>query len=260
MAGLVGIPVSASLYWLMLRYRREAPFPKGGLLRLIMAAVFSVLIAGIVSVPVTGIIMLGRLGVFSDLSGWLQTMKNDPEAILEMIQDLDRNALSATLWSMINMFFSAGLPEEGLKFLTCRTAIRKKGMICTWMDVVTAFAVVGITFELLENIAYGAGSDVISALARACAPAHFVFGVIMGYFYGKYLFSRQKKYRLLSFVLPVLYHTAANGFMARMSQGGISYALGFISAISFILAAVITVTLVIRWQKNRTLDIPVRLK
>ena len=51
-----------------------------------------------------------------------------------------------------------GLMEEGLKYLTCRAAMRKKGMVRTWMDAVICFAFVGNTFELIENIAFGGGS------------------------------------------------------------------------------------------------------
>lgn len=150
----------------------------------------------------------------------------------------------------------AALLEEGLKFLTCRVAIRKKGMVRTWMDSVIAFAFVGITFEMIENVAFG-GAELANVILRACAPAHFVFGVIMGYFYGKYLVSGQKKYRLLSVAIPVVYHAISNGLMASLDLSKANSVLGAAASISHIVAGIVTVIILIRWQKNRTLDVPV---
>ena len=173
-----------------------------------------------------------------------------------MTQNLPAGSLSSTLWNMIDMFFAAGLLEEGLKFATCRIAIRKKGMVRTWMDSVVAFAVVGITFEMIENVAFG-GAEIANVILRALAPAHFVFGVIMGYFYGKYLVSGQKKYRLLSFVVPVVYHTITNGLMASMDLSRLNLVICAAASISHIVAGIVTVIVMIKWQKNRTLDVPV---
>lgn len=130
-----------------------------------------------------------------------------------MVRDATQNGDSSFSFQLISMFFTAGLLEEGLKFLTCRAAIRKEGMVRTWMDSVVAFSVVGITFEFLENIAFGMDSDFLSALMRAIAAAHTVFGVIMGYFFGKYLVTGQKKFAWISFVVPVVYHTVTNSLL-----------------------------------------------
>ena len=184
-------------------------------------------------------------------------VENDPAAFEELINGTGGSNLEMTVRSIVDMFFSAALLEEGLKYLTCRIAIRKKGMIRTWMDVIIAFAVVGITFELLENVAFGAGSDILSAFMRALASAHFAFGVIMGYFYGKYLVTGKKRYYLLSFLVPLLYHALANGLMTSMNLSRINYIIGVTFSISYIVAAVAAAIAVLRWQKNRTLDVPV---
>ena len=93
--------------------------------------------------------------------------------------DGDGNDKTSFQWNLLNMFLTAGICEEALKFLTCRTAISKKGMVRTWMDCVIAFATVGITFQLIENIYYGMSGGPVASLARAIAPGHFVFGIIM---------------------------------------------------------------------------------
>ena len=256
--GLIGLPISIALYWLMLRPKKEAPFPKRGILRLVIAAIVSVVAASILSMPISTAVTLFRTGVFSDLPGLIETVQSNPNAIKEMIDSAGGSTLSLTLWSVVDMFFAAGLLEEGLKYLTCRIAIRKEGMIRTWMDAVIAFSFVGITFELIENVAFGAGSGVLNAILRAVAAAHFALGVIMGYFYGKSLVTGKKGYRLLAFFVPVAYHSIANGFMAAMDLGKANSVVGTVWAISYIVAAVLAVIIVIRWQKKGTLDVPIQ--
>lgn len=155
------------------------------------------------------------------------------------------------------MFMTAGLCEEALKFLTCRTALLRKGMVRTWMDCVIAFATVGITFGFIENIWYGMRSGLAGAIARAIAPGHFILGVIMGYFYGKFRVSGQKKYLVLCYAVPVLIHTITNSFYQSVSLSRVNLYLGAASAIFFIVGGIVTVIKVFRWQKNKTLDIPV---
>ena len=256
--GLVGLPISIALYWLMLRPKKDDPFPKGGILRLVIAAVVSLILSSILSLPISILVSLIRSGALADIPGLIEMIQNDPESFGELMDGTSGDALAMTIRSIVDMLFAAALLEEGLKYLTCRSAIRKEGMIRTWMDAVICFAIVGITFELLENVAFGAGSDILSALLRALASAHFAFGVIMGYFYGKFLVSGKKRYHLLSFLVPLTYHAVANGLMTSMDLSPINYVLGITFSISYIVAAVAAVIVVLRWQKNKTLDVPVQ--
>ena len=256
--GLVGLPISIALYWIVLRPKKDNPFPKGGLFRLLIAALISVVLSSILSLPISILVSLIRSGALADIPGLIEMIKDNPEAFGELVNGTGGSNLAMTLRSIVDMFFSAALLEEGLKYLTCRAAIRKKGMINTWMDAVIAFAIVGITFELLENIAFGAGSDILSAFMRALASAHFAFGVIMGYFYGKYLVTGKKRYHLLSFLVPLLYHSVANGLMTSMNLSRINYIIGVSFSISYIVAAAAAVILVLIWQKKKTLDIQIR--
>ena len=256
--GFISLPVSAFLYWLMLRSKKEIPFPKSGFFLLLIAGAISVGVSVVLNLPLAGIVSFFRLGILSDLDRWTLAIKENPAAISEMVQNAVKNTPPTFFGKLIDMFFAAGLLEEGLKFLTCRLVIRREGMIRTWMDSVAAFAIVGITFEFLENIAFGMDSDFLSALMRAVASAHFVFGVIMGYYYGKYLVKRQKKYLWLSFWIPVIYHTVTNALIASAPLNRALDVLGTATAISHIVAVVLTVILVFRWQKKRMLDIQIQ--
>lgn len=258
--GFIGLPVTLFLLWLMLRTRKNDPLPKGGLIRLMIAAAVSVVVSIILTLPVSGIILFLRMGIFSDLEGWNHILHEGPEVFEEAVKNAFGRVQPSFFWNMVNMFLGAGLLEEGLKFLTCRMAVRKEGMIRTWMDSVAAFAIVGILFEFIENVAFGFEQDLVSALVRSLSPAHFVFGVIMGFFYGKYLVTGQKRYCLLSLGLPVIYHTLTNTLVVSMHMNEILRYLGIGSGISYLFTASIAVLIILRWQKNKTLDIPVQQK
>lgn len=256
MLGFIGLPISIALYWLVLRPKRQSPFPKTGLIRLAIATVISVALSTLLTLPISGVITLARTGVFSDFSGFLETLKSNPGVLKEMTANLADKPLPGTLWNMVDMFFGAGLLEEGLKFLTCRLAIRKEGMVRTWMDSVAAFAFVGITFEMIENVAFG-GAELLNVIFRALSPVHFVFGVIMGYFWGKYRVTGLKRYGVLSLAVPVLYHTVTNGLMTSMELSKVNSVIGGAAAISHIAAGILTVIVLILWQKRGTLNVPV---
>ncbi len=61
--GFISLPVSLFLYWLMLRPKREGPFPKGGLIRLLLAGAVSVGLSVILNLPLSGLVSVFRLGV-----------------------------------------------------------------------------------------------------------------------------------------------------------------------------------------------------
>ena len=79
----------------------------------------------------------------------------------------------------------------------------------------------------------------------------------MGYFYGKYLVTGQKKFRLLSFVIPVLYHAVTNGLMVSMDLSKVYSVIGAAASISHIIAGIVTVIIILRRQKSKKLDVPV---
>ena len=78
-----------------------------------------------------------------------------------------------------------------------------------------------------------------------------------GYFYGKYRVTGQKKYCILCYAVPVVLHTAVAVFLQSADLGRPYLYMAAAAAILFVAAAVVTVCKVLRWQKNKSLDIPV---
>lgn len=112
---------------MILRTKREAPFPKGGLLRLAIAGTVSVVLATLLTIPISALMVLVRSGAITDIDGFVQVATTDPEALKTMLQGADDGVLVTFLWSLADMFFGAGLLEEGLKYLTGRAA-RSSGL------------------------------------------------------------------------------------------------------------------------------------
>ena len=83
--GFVSLPVIVFLYWLMLHYKKNSPFPKGGVLLLVLAGGASALIASLLYKPITS--------VASSIYG-----AETPQPSFQ--------------WNLLHMFLTAGLAEE----------------------------------------------------------------------------------------------------------------------------------------------------
>ncbi len=64
--------------------------------------------------------------------------------------------------------------------------------------------IVGIGFTLIENVEFALSGS--GNLLRAFLPGHILYQFFMGYFYGKARVTGEKKYDVLSLVVPILAH------------------------------------------------------
>lgn len=72
------------------------------------------------------------------------------------------------------------------------------------MDAVVCGAIVGLAFQVVEDIIYA--GNITTALLRAITPFHFVFGAVMGYYYGKSLVTGNKMDGVRALLIPILIH------------------------------------------------------
>ena len=103
-------------------------------------------------------------------------------------------------------FVLAALTEETFKFLAFRKVVRKAGYRCSWYDLTAFMTLVGIGFELLESAVYTFTSGPGQVLVRGITLMHGVFGFIMGYYYGKALYTGRKRWYIAAFLIPYLFH------------------------------------------------------
>ena len=183
---IISLPISALLVRWLMKKKTENPFEKGDVGRLVLAGVLSI---------VTLLIICGRayrlIGV-DTLKLWMS--EPDPETIKNSLAVIRARSSGQTyLSAFIGTFLSIGLVEELSRFLFIQLATRKKRFAKTWLDLVICGGIIGVGFQLLEDITYVNG-DLITAIFRAVTPFHFTFGAIMGFFIGKALESGKKAY------------------------------------------------------------------
>ena len=172
-----------------------------------------------------------------------------------------------TLKSFAAAFIGAAFPEELIKFLFLLLSIKivkpKSIYECGLLGVG-----IGTGFTFLEEMLYG-GNNLVNALVRIPFFAmHLVFNLIMALFLGLALYEKRngrggKKYDVLAFVVPVLWHTtfdAATTFNKVLQTGldtedvflrnaGAAFAL-----IALVVSIALQVWLLIQYKK-RTKDL-----
>ncbi len=96
-------------------------------------------------------------------------------------------------------FMEAGFPEELSKFIILFLTIWWNRNFNEYMDGIVYAAFVGLGFACVENIMYvyegGIGTGIVRALLSV--PGHFLFAVIMGYFFSLAKFSKKGKFGYL---------------------------------------------------------------
>jgi len=115
--------------------------------------------------------------------------------------------------SIINSFYGAAIPEETAKLLMLWLLLRKSKDFDQYMDGVYYAVCVGMGFAGLENITYVFSADdewqsVAIARSLTAVPGHYIFAVLMGFFYSIVHFQPKRfaKYKNMVWLMPVLAH------------------------------------------------------
>lgn len=110
------------------------------------------------------------------------------------------------LYKAIYTVIVLALAEEFVKFFTFRGLIKKKNYEYTWVDVTAFMTIVGLAFGLAEDIPYAIGASPIVMIVRGFTMGHIGYGFIMGWFYGKRLYTGKRSYGAIAFILPWVLH------------------------------------------------------
>lgn len=141
-------------------------------------------------------------------------------------------------------FVEAGIPEETAKFLMLYLIIWKNKNFNEYMDGIVYAAFVGLGFACVENIMYvfsaageSFGTGVSTSITRALlsVPAHFLFGIIMGYFFSlaKFNNGHKVKYLLTGLLLAILAHGLFDWLL--MTMGALGNGISALLLIGFII-------------------------
>ena len=107
-----------------------------------------------------------------------------------------------------HQFFKLALSEELAKSLMLWRTLKKANYSYTWQDVIIFMVSVSIGFEILEAVVYAIGEGPIPILIRGILIMHGGFGFIEGWFYGKAMYTKNKAYIAVGFILAWLMHGA----------------------------------------------------
>lgn len=140
--------------------------------------------------------------------------------------------------AILKSFFQAAIPEEGLKFLFLYIVIWKHREFNEHFDGIVYAVFLSMGFACLENILYvfenGFGTGVARALLAV--PGHFLFAVIMGYFFSLARFSTMRRTRnlLKAIFYPILAHGIYDSICFLISMYEDHYALTSIGVVILI--------------------------
>lgn len=247
---LISLPISILLFLWMLRIKKNDPFPKGSVVKMLIAGALTTFGATILTLLLGVIALAHRLGLDA-----IATILSNPnsEATAGIVARLNELAGTPTLYSVfIGSFISAAAVEELLKYLAMRLCLRKRDVMKTRMDALVCGAIVGLAFQVLEDLSYASG-NVVTALFRALTPFHFTFGVIMGYYYGRSVATGKRSDRIKGLLIPILVHGL---FDFSINCLGIDdyYIVLTLAVMLFTFALTVYIIIKIRkWSRNGTL-------
>lgn len=122
-------------------------------------------------------------------------------------------------------FFLAAIPEELAKLIMLWLLLRKNPHYDEQFDGIVYAVCIGMGFAGIENIMYltegiADSSWIGIGISRALfsIPGHFLFAVLMGYYYSLYHFGidRSMKAKAMILVAPILAHGLFDGILMSM--------------------------------------------
>ena len=128
--------------------------------------------------------------------------------------------------ALIGGFFAGGLVEETLKFLVLYFYVLREKAFNEPMDAIVYGVLISLGFATLENYEYVfrlAEEYKISSMEMAVGrsysaiPIHALCGVIMGFYFGMYVFVSGGKNLSLALIVPYIFHGTYN-FLVYVSD------------------------------------------
>lgn len=129
---------------------------------------------------------------------------------------------SLMIWSRENpdnYTFLAGLSEESLKFLCLYFFVKDKVSFNEPMDAIVYGTLISLGFATYENFEYVyfyntelefSSLDIALMRSVTAIPLHALCGIIMGYFFGLYMFRGKSILLFKSILLPIFFHGLYN--------------------------------------------------
>ena len=173
-------------------------------------------------------------------------MTTAPAAFLEMLLS-EFQPSGALLGGLYKGFCVAGFSEELLKLLALFLLVWNSRHFDEYFDGIVYAVYVSLGFACVENVMYVFSGETYSVSMATAAtravlsvPGHFLFAVMMGYYFAlaKFAPRRRSRYLLYAFVVPVFFHGTFDALLMvpeGMEEGGLKWMVTSALFIVFIL-------------------------
>lgn len=140
--------------------------------------------------------------------------------------ELDAEVYPSIFDAFGDAFLLAAIPEELAKLVMLWLLLRKNPYFDEKFDGIVYAVCIGMGFAGIENVMYLVGgiedgSWIGMGISRALfsIPGHFLFAVLMGYYYSLYHFgiNRSPKAKAMILVAPILAHGFFDGILFCMN-------------------------------------------
>jgi len=133
-----------------------------------------------------------------------------PVIFVEQVMSALGSGLTGIVKAGWKAFMVAALCEEAFKYLVLYLLIWKSKEFNEKFDGIVYATFISLGFAGIENILYVLDNGASTGLMRAftAVPAHAIFGVCMGFFFGlaKFYPKQRKRFLYWSFLLPFILH------------------------------------------------------
>lgn len=133
-----------------------------------------------------------------------------PVVLIEKLLSIPAEHMEGLSNVAYTAFIVAALTEEGMKFIAFYFFFWKNRNFNERFDGIVYAVFIALGFAGIENLLYvftgGYSVGIIRALTAV--PAHALFGIVMGYYFGmaKYNPDRRTFYIILAFFFPFVFH------------------------------------------------------
>ena len=137
-----------------------------------------------------------------------------PVGLIEKLLTIPSYNMEGISSAAYTAFIVAGMTEEGMKFLAFYFFFWNNRNFNEKFDGIVYSVYIALGFAAIENLLYvftgGYGVGIIRAITAV--PAHALFGIVMGYYFGLAKFNDRMKpvFLLFAFLLPFLFHGLYN--------------------------------------------------
>ncbi|MEN8116468.1 MAG: PrsW family glutamic-type intramembrane protease [Bacteroidota bacterium] len=148
-----------------------------------------------------------RLLLFALLAGALTVI---PILFIERFLDTVTNLFSGLLAAAWKAFVVAAFSEELFKYLALYILIWKSKEFNEKFDGIVYATYVSLGFAAVENVLYVTGGGIETGIMRAitAVPAHAIFGITMGFYFGlaKFYERERRSLKQKALIYPIVLH------------------------------------------------------